>query len=160
MRHYHVDRVVELEPGVRAVGIRGVSLSDDVFTDHFPGNPVLPGIYLLEGMAQTAGVLIACTTEMRKVAIMASIDRARFASFVRPGDSVRLTVAVEHMDDSTARVRGSAQVGDREVAAARMTFRLAAPNEMIGTPFQQFWRAGVATLAGAYVDPVPATPAE
>jgi 3-hydroxyacyl-[acyl-carrier-protein] dehydratase len=160
MRHYHVDRVVELEPGVRAVGIRGVSLSDDVFTDHFPGNPVLPGIYLLEGLAQTAGVLIACTTQMRKVAIMASIDRARFAAFVRPGDSVRLTIAVEAMDDSSARVRGSAQVGEREVAVARITFRLADSNEMIGAPFHQFWRACVATLAGGYVDPVPTKPAE
>jgi 3-hydroxyacyl-[acyl-carrier-protein] dehydratase len=159
MRHYHVDRVVELELGVRAVGIRAVSLSDDVFTDHFPGNPVLPGIYLLEGLAQTAGVLVARTTEMRKVALMASIDRARFMSFARPGDSVRLTIEVEAMDHVSARVRGTAQVGDREVAAARMTFRLVDPDELIGAPFQPFWHAWIGTLAGAYVAPTPTEPA-
>jgi 3-hydroxyacyl-[acyl-carrier-protein] dehydratase len=159
MRHYHVDRVVELELGVRAVGIRTVSLADDVFTDHFPGNPVLPGVYLLEGLAQTAGVLIARTTEMRKVALMASIDRARFTSFARPGDSVRLTIEVEARDDSSARVRGTAQVGDREVAAARITFRLVDPDELIGTPFQPFWHAWIGTVAGDYVAPVPTEPA-
>ena len=158
MRHYHVDRIVELELGVRAVGIRGVSLSDDVFTDHFPGNPVLPGIYLLEGLAQTAGVLVARTTEMRKVALMASIDRARFTSFARPGDSVRLTIDVEAMDEVSARVRGTAQVGDREVAAARMTFRLVDPDELIGAPFQPFWHAWIGNLAGAYVAPAPTEP--
>jgi 3-hydroxyacyl-[acyl-carrier-protein] dehydratase len=158
MRHYHVDRVVELELGVRAVGIRAVSLADDVFTDHFPGNPVLPGVYLLEGLAQTAGVLVARTTEMRKVALMASIDRARFTSFARPGDSVRLTIDVETMDEVSARVRGTAQVGDREVAAARMTFRLVDPDELIGAPFQPFWQAWIGTLAGAYVAPAPTEP--
>jgi 3-hydroxyacyl-[acyl-carrier-protein] dehydratase len=159
MRHCHVDRIIELELGVRAVGIRAVSLADDVFTDHFPGNPVLPGVYLLEGLAQTAGVLIARTTGMRKLALMGSIDRARFTSFARPGDSVRLTIGVEEMDDSWARVRGNATVGDREIAAARIAFRLVTPDELIGAPFQPFWRAWIDTLTGAYVAPAPAEPA-
>jgi 3-hydroxyacyl-[acyl-carrier-protein] dehydratase len=158
MRHYHVDRVVELELGVRAVGIRAVSLADDVFTDHFPGNPVLPGVYLIEGLAQTAGVLIARTTEMRKLALMVSIDRARFSSFARPGDSVRLTVEVERMDDSWASVRGNARVGDREIAAARISFRLVTPDELIGAPFHQYWHAWTDTLTGVYVAPAPTDP--
>ena len=110
MRHYYLDRIVELERGSRAVGLKTVALNDDAFHEHFPGNPVLPGIYILEGMAQTGGVLLTRTLEDRYVALMVSIDRARFSSFARPGDVVRMAVEIESLHEPNARVLGTAPV--------------------------------------------------
>jgi 3-hydroxyacyl-[acyl-carrier-protein] dehydratase len=150
MRHYWVDRVPEIEPGVRAAGLKAVALSEDSFTDHFPGNPVLPGVHLLEGLAQTAGVLLHATTHGARIAVMASIDRARFVSFARPGDLVRLEVEIESRDADAARVFGRARAGEREVAVARFTFRLLEPDTFIPEAFRPFWEGAMATWRGEY----------
>jgi 3-hydroxyacyl-[acyl-carrier-protein] dehydratase len=139
MRHYHVDRIITLERGQRAVGVRSVALSDDVFDEHFPGNPVLPGIYLIEGLAQTAGILLWETTDRRRVAVMTTVDRARFSSFARPGDVVQLAVELEALEERAAVVRGEATVGDRRISTARLTFSLQEPERVIPPPFQPFW---------------------
>lgn len=140
MRHYHVDRIIRLERGQRAVGVRSVALSDDVFGEHFPGNPVLPGIYVIEGLAQTAGILLWETTDRHRVAVMTTIDRARFSSFARPGDLVRLAVEVEALEEGAAVVRGEATVGERRISTARLTFSLQEPERVIPAPFQPFWQ--------------------
>jgi len=150
MRHYWLDRVVELERGARAVGIKGVALADDVFNEHFPGNPVLPGVYLIEGMAQTAGVLLDRTTDGQRIAVMASIDRARFLGFARPGDQVRFAVEVESLQDDAARVLGSATADGRAVASARFSFTLVEPPRLIPALYQPFWRQAMAVWRGEY----------
>lgn len=139
MRHFHLDRIESIEPGVRAVGVRAVALSDDVFVDHFPGNPILPGVYLLEGLAQTAGVLLWETSKHSRIAVMVSVDRARFIAFARPGDLVQLAVEIDSYDVAAARVRGTASVGDRRVVAASLTFSLQEPTRVIPAVFQPFW---------------------
>jgi len=139
VRHYHLDRIESIEPGVRAVGVRAVALGDDVFTDHFPGNPVLPGVYLVEGLAQTAGVLLWETSKHSRIAIMVSVDRARFVAFARPGDLVRFAVEIVSYDDDAARVRGTASVGERDVVVAGLTFSLQEPTRVIPPLFQPFW---------------------
>ena len=150
MRHYHLDRIVSLERGVRAVGVRSVSLADDVFTDHFPGNPVLPGVYVLEGLAQTAGLLLWETSARTRIALMNSVDRAKFTAFARPGDVVQLAVEVESLEEGVARVRGSATVGERQVAAARLTFTLVPPERLISPLFQPFWERAAEVWLGDY----------
>jgi 3-hydroxyacyl-[acyl-carrier-protein] dehydratase len=150
VRHYWVDRVVELTAGKRAVGVKSVALSEDEFDSHFPGNPVLPGIYLLEGLAQTAGVLLERTSEGRRLALMGSISRARFPSFARPGDRVVLTVELEALEGDVARIRGSATVGDREVAAAVITFRLVDPDLLIPPVYRPLWQQTMAVWRGEY----------
>lgn len=152
MRHYWVDRIVELKPGARAVGVKSVSLSEDVFVDHFPGNPVLPGVFLLEGLAQTAGVLLARTYHSERIAVMVSIERARFRSFARPGDSVRMEVEVEGSDEDVARVLGTASVVDRQVAAARFTFKLVEPGRVIPPAYRALWEQTQSTWCGEYLD--------
>ena len=139
MRHFHLDRIESIEPGVQAVGVRAVALGDDVFTDHFPGNPILPGVYLIEGLAQTAGVLLWETSKHTRIAVMVSVDRARFIAFARPGDLVRLAVEIVSYDDGAARVRGTASVGDRDVVVAGLTFSLQEPTKVIPPLFQPFW---------------------
>lgn len=155
MRHYYLDRIIELVPGSRAVGLKTVALSDDAFTEHFPGNPVLPGIHLLEGMAQTGGVLLTRTLEDRYVALMVSIDRARFSSFARPGDVVRLAVEIEALHEADAQVLGTATVAERLVATARIRFRLVEPDRLVAPEYHAQWRRMVAVWCGDYLDLAP-----
>lgn len=153
MRHYWLDRIIDLQPGVRATGVKAVALAEDEFESHFPGNPVLPGVYLLEGLAQTAGVLLSETTLGKRVALMVSVDRARFLAFARPGDQVLLTVEVEALDDDLARVRGAATVGERAIASARLTFRLLDIATLIPAGFHPFWQHAMDTWLGRYPEP-------
>jgi 3-hydroxyacyl-[acyl-carrier-protein] dehydratase len=150
MRHFHLDRIQLLERGVRAVGVRAVALSDDAFTEHFPGNPVLPGVYLLEGLAQTAGLLLWETTARARIAVMVSVDRARFTAFARPGDVVTLAVEIDSHDERAARVRGVAAVGERQVAAAALTFSMQEPARVIPPLFQPFWEHAADVWLGRY----------
>ncbi len=151
MRHYWVDRIVTLLPGQRAVGLKAVALSEDVFNEHFPGNPIFPGVYLLEGLAQTAGVLLARTYE-QQIALMATIDRARFPSFARPGDAVELAVEIEAVHESTIRVIGVATVNGREVATARLTFRMLNEQELIPPIYRAFWRDMLRVWSGDHAE--------
>ena len=152
MRHFWLDRIVHIEPGVRATGIKAVALAEQEFDAHFPGNPVLPGVYLLEGLAQTAGVLIEQSVEGRLLALLVSLERARFSSFARPGDQVRLEAEIESLDDHVARVRATALVGDRTIASTRMTFKLVPPDQLIPSVYQPFWRQMIDTWLGRYLE--------
>jgi 3-hydroxyacyl-[acyl-carrier-protein] dehydratase len=151
VRHYCVDRVLDLRPGEGARGVKCVSLADDVFTDHFPGNPVLPGVYLLEGMAQTAGILLERTTGGRRLGLMASIDRARFLGFARPGDQVQFDITVESLQDDACRVMASAKVGDRTIASAHFSFRLVDSERLIPPGYESYWKQALATWRGEYL---------
>lgn len=150
MRHYWLDRIDEIVPGQRAVGLKCVALAEDHFDAHFPGNPVLPGVCLLEGLAQTAGVLLHESTVGKKLALMVSIERVRFTAFARPGDQVRLVVEIEAIDDSTARVRAEAVVAGHVIASGRLTFRLVDPGTMVPPAFTIFWQQAMDTWLGRY----------
>jgi 3-hydroxyacyl-[acyl-carrier-protein] dehydratase len=155
MRHYWLDRITDLEPGVRATGVKAVGLAEEAFDAHFPGNPVFPGIYVLEGLAQTGGVLLGHGSEGRKLALMVSIERARFSSFARPGDQITLSVEIESLEADVARVRGTATVGDRQIAAARLTFKLVDSATLIPSAFEPLWRQAMETWLGRYLEPGP-----
>ena len=150
MRHFHLDRITLIEPGVRAIGVRTVALSDDVFTEHFPGNPVLPGVHIVEGLAQAAGLLLWESSQHSRIAVMVSIDRARFTSFARPGDSVRLAVDIDSYDEKVARVRGVATVDERQVAAAALTFSMQEPESVIPLIYLPYWAHAADVWLGRY----------
>ena len=153
MRHYWLDRIIDLQPGVRATGLKAVALAEDEFDAHFPGNPVLPGIYLIEGLAQTAGLLLTQSSGGERIALMVSVDRARFRSFARPGDQVRLVVEIESLDENLARVRGSAEVGERAIASARLAFRMVEPGTLIPEVYRPLWQQTLDTWLGRYLEP-------
>lgn len=127
-----------------------MALSDDAFTDHFPGNPVLPGVYLVEGLAQTAGVLLWESSQHTRIAVMVSIDRARFTAFARPGDSVRLEVEIDSYTEKVARVRGVASVDERQVAAVALTFSLQEPESVVAPLFLPYFAHAADVWLGRY----------
>src|SRR5687768_17160807 len=111
-----VDRIVELEPGRRAVGIKAVTANEPQFTGHFPERPIMPGVLMVEALAQTAGVAVMTLDEYRgKLGLFAGIDDCRFRRMVIPGDTLRLEVTVEKLRGMFGRVRGVASV-DGDVA--------------------------------------------
>jgi 3-hydroxyacyl-[acyl-carrier-protein] dehydratase len=111
-----VDRIIELEPGRRVVGIKAVTANEPQFTGHFPGRPIMPGVLMVEALAQTAAVAVMTLDEYRgKLGLFAGIDDCRFRRMVVPGDTLRLEVTVEKLRGMFGRVRGVASV-DGEVA--------------------------------------------
>jgi 3-hydroxyacyl-[acyl-carrier-protein] dehydratase len=112
-----LDRVIELVPGERAVGIKQVTANEPHFTGHFPGRPIMPGVLIVEALAQTAGVAVMTLEQYRgKLGLFAGIDECRFRRMVVPGDTLRLEVSVEKLRGMFGRARGVASV-DGEVAA-------------------------------------------
>jgi 3-hydroxyacyl-[acyl-carrier-protein] dehydratase len=111
-----VDRVVELEAGRRAVGLKAVTANEPQFTGHFPGRPIMPGVLMVEALAQTAGIAVLTLEEYHgKLGLFAGIDECRFKRMVVPGDTLRLEVTVEKLRGMFGRVRAVASV-DGEVA--------------------------------------------
>ncbi len=123
-----VDRILELEPGVRAVGIKNVTANEPQFTGHWPGNPVMPGVLILEAMAQVGGVLLLTDAEDNdRLALFGGVDKARFRRQVVPGDQLRLEVELVRQRGSVGKIQAVATVDDEVVADAMLTFALAGP---------------------------------
>jgi 3-hydroxyacyl-[acyl-carrier-protein] dehydratase len=117
-----VDRIVELEPGRRAVGIKQVTANEPQFTGHFPGRPIMPGVLMVEALAQTAGVAVQTLPEYRgKLGLFAGIDDCRFKRLVVPGDTLRLEVTVEKLRGMFGRVRAVASVDGETAVEATLS---------------------------------------
>ncbi|MEA3402020.1 MAG: 3-hydroxyacyl-ACP dehydratase FabZ [Armatimonadota bacterium] len=122
-----VDRIVELEPGQRAVGIKNVTANEPQFAGHWPGTPVMPGVLILEAMAQVGGVLLHAELEHddSRLALFGGVDKARFRRQVIPGDQIRLEVEMLRRKGSIGKVKGVATVDDQVAAEAELMFALA-----------------------------------
>ncbi len=118
-----LDEVLELEPGSRVVARREVRAEDPWFAGHFPGRPVMPGVLIVEAMAQTGAIAILVQEENRgKIAFFAGIDDCRFKRIVEPGDVLTLTCEIDTVRGPIGRGKATARVGDDLAARATLTF--------------------------------------
>ena len=120
-----VDRIIEMEPD-RVVGIKNVTYNEPFFTGHFPDFPVMPGVLIVEAMAQTAGVQVLSSMPDRhsKLVLLVAIESARFRRPVRPGDTLRMEMAVIKRKSSVAKFAGKATVDGQVVAEVEVMCKL------------------------------------
>ncbi len=116
-----VDRVIDIQGDESGIGIKNVTINEPQFQGHFPGNPVFPGVLMIEGMAQTAGVLcIAATGAQPKSVFFLTIDKAKFRKPVRPGDTIEYHMKRIAHRKSMWWYRGEAKVAGQIVAEAQV----------------------------------------
>lgn len=125
-----VDRIVEMESD-RVVGIKNVTLNEPFFTGHFPAFPVMPGVLIVEAMAQAAGVLVLKSIADRenKLVLLAAIENARFRKPVVPGDQLRMEMTIVKRKASVAKIAGRATVDGQVVAEVEVMCKLADKEE-------------------------------
>lgn len=120
-----IDRVVEIDGDHRAVGIKNVTINEPFFQGHYPTQPIMPGVLILEAMAQLSGVLLAQKLEHTgKVAVLLSMDNVKFRRAVLPGDQLVMEVRTVRVKSRTGHVRCNATVGDALVAQAEIKFMM------------------------------------
>jgi len=132
-----VDRILELEPGKRAVGLKNVTINESFFQGHFPVKAIMPGVLILEAMAQVGGVMVMLQPHLRdRVALLGGIDNARFRRPVVPGDTLIMEVEMLWMRREVGRVKAYARVNGELVAEAQITFALPEPDRFLSPPIE------------------------
>lgn len=123
-----IDRILEVEEGVRAVGIKNVTMNEPFFAGHFPGFPVMPGVLIVEALAQVGAVAILKVEGNRgKIAMFAGIDEFRFRGQVTPGDTLRLEVEIIRLKGIVGKGKATASVDGKVVAEGGIMFALTDP---------------------------------
>jgi 3-hydroxyacyl-[acyl-carrier-protein] dehydratase len=117
-----VDRIIEIEPGTKAIGIKNVTVNEEFFQGHFPGQPIMPGVLIIEAMAQVGGILaFRSGVNMGKAVYFMSIEKAKFRKPVVPGDQLRLEIQVLQQRGNVWKFSGNANVEGKVAAEAEFT---------------------------------------
>ncbi len=122
MRWIWIDKFIEFESGQRATAIKNVTMAEEHLHDHFPGYPVMPASLVIEGMAQTAGILVGEARRFAEKVILAKIKRATFDGIVRPGDQLRYEAVLETINESAAMTSGQVFRNDEPLARIDIVF--------------------------------------
>ncbi len=125
-----VDRILELEEGQRAIGIKNVTANEEFFNGHFPDYPVMPGVLIIEALAQVGAVAMLIKEENKgRLAFFAGIDNCRFKRQVKPGDQLRLEVEIVRLKGPIGKGKAIATVDGEVACEAELTFALGAKKE-------------------------------
>lgn len=119
-----VDKIIAMEPSVSITGVKNVTINEPFFQGHFPGQPIMPGVLIIEAMAQVGGVLAFCTGTDAKSVFFMSIEKAKFRKPVVPGDQLIMELKVVQHRGNVWKLSGVAKVEDKVVAEAELTAML------------------------------------
>ena len=118
-----LDTVEELVPGERTVAYKNISINEEIFQGHFPGNPTFPGALTVEALAQTGAVALLSMPEYKgKTAYFGGIKKARYRQMVRPGDRLRLEVTIDRLRGPIGTGKGIVWIGGKKATTAELTF--------------------------------------
>jgi 3-hydroxyacyl-[acyl-carrier-protein] dehydratase len=135
MRWFWIDRFEELEHGRRAVAIKAVALGEEQLEDYMPGFPVMPHSLLIEGLAQTGGILVSEYHAFQRPVVLAKVAKAVFHGLVFPGDVIRYATEIQTLQEDGALVQGQVHVGDRLQGEAELFFASLHPAQLGGNVF-------------------------
>jgi 3-hydroxyacyl-[acyl-carrier-protein] dehydratase len=119
MRWLWIDRIVSIDKGRRLVALKNISMAEDHLHDHFPSAPVMPASLIIEGMAQTAGILVGHAEDFREKVILAKVSKAELNEDALPGYTLRYTANIQQMDKAGASTAGIVELLDPATGAAR-----------------------------------------
>ncbi|HBZ09253.1 MAG TPA: 3-hydroxyacyl-[acyl-carrier-protein] dehydratase FabZ [Bacillus bacterium] len=118
-----IDKVIEMEEGKRAVGIKNVTMNEKYFDGHFPDYPVMPGVLIVEALAQVSAIaMLSKEGNQGRLGLLAGIDHCRFKKQVRPGDQLRLEVEINRLKGSIGKGKGTASVDGELVCELELIF--------------------------------------
>jgi 3-hydroxyacyl-[acyl-carrier-protein] dehydratase len=121
MRFTLVDRILELEPGVRITAVKNLSLAEEYLADHFPGFPVMPGVLMLEAMTQAGAWLIRASEDFAHSTVLLKEARnVKYANFVQPGQTLVITAEILSQDERETKIKAEGKVGQGTVVTARL----------------------------------------
>ncbi|WP_248306159.1 3-hydroxyacyl-ACP dehydratase FabZ [Devosia oryzisoli] len=119
-----IDRIIEIDGDESAIGVKNVTFNEPIFQGHFPGNPIFPGVLIIEGMAQTAGAIVIkhdSTAERKSIVMLLGVDNARFRKPAGPGDTIEYHISKVHRRRTVGRYRAEAKVKGTIIAEAEIT---------------------------------------
>jgi 3-hydroxyacyl-[acyl-carrier-protein] dehydratase len=126
MRFFLLDKITRWEVGLVAEGVKCVALSEDFFDDHFPRRPVMPGVLILEGMAQLSGLLLEASRQAKysqnAKAVLTVLERTKFRALVKPGDTLCYRAEVMSVNEAGGKVKAAASRGETVVTSTEMVF--------------------------------------
>jgi 3-hydroxyacyl-[acyl-carrier-protein] dehydratase len=122
VRWIWIDRFEVFDSGKRAVAVKNVSLAEDHLHDHFPGFPCMPASLMIEGVAQTAGILVGEAKQFREKVILAKVTRATFEEVVRPGDQLVYDARIDSIQDAAAMISATITSGERAIGEVEIVF--------------------------------------
>ena len=126
MRFFMLDKIIEWEVGKRAKAIKNITLSEDFFDDHFPRHPIMPGVLVIEALAQLSGLLLEASVERdhkKKVkALLTLLDKVKFRNISKPGDTLILNSEIVSLHEDSGKVKSIARVEEKVIAETGMIF--------------------------------------
>lgn len=158
MRWFWIDKYIEFESGRQAKAIKNVSLAEEYLVDHFPGFPVMPNTLIIEGMAQTAGLLLAEHQQFTKSVVLAKISSARFLLDARPGDTLTYTATIKNLKSRGAIAKVTSEKNGQLQAEAEMMFAYLESGASGSPPISPDVFRHIMRVIGAYEASKPSVP--